>query len=166
MNKMKFGTATAAFQCEGNLETHGRGKCVWDDVLINNKSIAKYHPEPASEFYTKYAIDFDLANQYGIEPNITLHHFDSPQWFVEKGDFLSKENIKYFLEYADFCFKEFSEITYWATINEINAYSEQKCIKAALPPFFTLEYGQFFKQQYNMVLAHSKAVNLFKEKKI
>lgn len=94
-----------------------------------------------------------------------MHHFDSPQWFVEKGDFLSKTNIDDFVKFADFCFNEFKEIKYWSTINEINAYSEQKNIKAALPPFFTLEYGHFFKQQYNMVLAHSKTVNLFKEKK-
>ncbi|AKX34315.1 6-phospho-beta-galactosidase [Spiroplasma litorale] len=205
MIKVKLGTATAAFQCEGNLKTDNRGKCVWDDVLLDDKSIAKYNPEPASEFYTKYDEDFRLAKEYGIEvlrvsipwsrifpknakdvnkkavdhyhrffkkmleygitPNVTLHHFDSPQWFVEKGDFLSRNNVDDFLYFARFCFEEFTEIYYWSTINEINAYSEQKNIKAALPPFFNLEYGHFFKQQYNMVIAHAKTVIMFKENK-
>ncbi|ATX70435.1 family 1 glycosylhydrolase [Spiroplasma clarkii] len=206
MQKFKLGTATAAFQCEGHLETDGRGKCIWDDVLLNDKSIAKYNPEPASDFYKSFDVDIKLAKEYGIEvfrlsiawsrifptdastvnkkaveqyhkmfkamiekgiiPNVTLHHFDSPQWFVEKGDFLSKENIDDFLVFAEFCFKEFSEIKYWSTLNEINAYSGQKNISAALPPYFRLEYGHFFKQQYNMVLAHAKTVNLFKKLKI
>jgi len=205
MKKFKFGTATAAFQCEGNLSTDGRGKCIWDDVLLNNKSLAKYNPEPASEFYKLFNVDFDLAKKYGIEvlrvsipwsrifpknetdvnqaavnhyhqffkamfdrniePNVTLHHFDSPEWFVEKGDFLSKNNIDDFVNFAKFCFEEFKEITYWSTLNEINAYSEQKNLKAALPPYFTLEYGQYFKQQYNMVIAHARTVNMFKKNK-
>ncbi|WP_053228515.1 family 1 glycosylhydrolase [Spiroplasma taiwanense] len=67
MKNFKFGTATVAFQCEKNLNTGGRGKCIWDDVLLNNKSIAKYSPEPTSEFYKVYNTDFELAKKYGIE---------------------------------------------------------------------------------------------------
>gem|GEM_PF-3923687 len=36
-------------------------------MLLNNKSLAKYNPEPASEFYKLFNVDFDLAKKYGIE---------------------------------------------------------------------------------------------------
>ena len=32
-NDFVFGGATAAYQCEGETRTHGKGKVAWDDFL-------------------------------------------------------------------------------------------------------------------------------------
>ena len=40
---------------------------------------------------------------------VTLHHFDTPLTLFEKGDFLNRETIDAFVDYATFCFKEFAD---------------------------------------------------------
>lgn len=205
-NKFLFGTATAAFQCEGNLNSNGRGKCIWDDVLLNDESVAKYNPETASNFYNLYEIDFKLANEYGIKsmrisipwsrifpsnendinknaiehyhkmfecmkkykiiPNVTLHHFDSPKWIVDNDDFSNRDNIVKFKKYAEFCFREFDEIEMWGTINEMFAYSHDKFLKKAIPPFHENDMYGMINHFYNMIIAHSEVVKSFKEMKI
>ncbi|WP_156447675.1 family 1 glycosylhydrolase, partial [Streptobacillus felis] len=37
----------------------------------------------------------------------------------KEGDFLNRENIEHFVNYAEFCFNEFEEIKNWVTFNEI-----------------------------------------------
>ncbi|CAI9104135.1 OLC1v1002756C1 [Oldenlandia corymbosa var. corymbosa] len=57
----------------------------------------------------------------GIEPSVTLFHWDLPQHLEDEyNGFLSSENItKDFLDFADICFKEFGDrVKFWATINE------------------------------------------------
>ena len=110
-----MGGATAAYQCEGESKTHGKGRVAWDDYLEKQ---GWFSPDPASDFYHKYPVDLDLCKQFGvngirisiawsrifpsgegevnqegvdfyhamfkkcrengIEPFITLHHFDTP----------------------------------------------------------------------------------------
>jgi beta-glucosidase/6-phospho-beta-glucosidase/beta-galactosidase len=35
-----------------------------------------------------------------MTPNVTLHHFTAPQWFMEIGGWTQAENIHIFVEYA------------------------------------------------------------------
>lgn len=35
-----------------------------------------------------------------MTPNVTLHHFTAPQWFMEIGGWERAENIPLFVEYA------------------------------------------------------------------
>ena len=58
-----FGAATAAYQCEGCTQSHGKGKVAWDDYLEKQ---GRFSPEPASDFYHKYPVDLKLCNQFGI----------------------------------------------------------------------------------------------------
>ena len=39
-----FGAATAAYQCEGCTQSHGKGKVAWDDYLEKQ---GRFSPEPA-----------------------------------------------------------------------------------------------------------------------
>lgn len=36
----------------------------------------------------------------GMTPNVTLHHFTAPQWFMDIGGWTKAENIHIFVEYA------------------------------------------------------------------
>lgn len=60
--------------------------------------------------------------QYGIEPVVTLCHFDAPLALVEKyGSWKSRKMIAFFLKYCDAVFRHFKgRIRYWITFNEIN----------------------------------------------
>lgn len=56
----------------------------------------------------------------GIEPIVTLYHFDLPMWTIEKyKGFVSRECIDDFLKYTKICFEEYGKkVKYWLIINE------------------------------------------------
>ena len=58
-----FGGATAAYQAEGATHTDGKGPVAWDKYLADNYW---YTAEPASDFYHKYPVDIQLAEEYGV----------------------------------------------------------------------------------------------------
>ncbi len=68
------------------------------------------------------AICFWSVKKYGMEPLVTLCHFDTPMGLVEKyGSWRNRKVLDFFLRYAETCFKEFSGLVkYWLTFNEIN----------------------------------------------
>lgn len=64
-----------------------------------------------------------LAN--GIEPIITLYHWDLPQALEDEYlGFLSEKVVEDFVDYADLCFREFGDrVKTWTTLNEPYASS-------------------------------------------
>nr|GMD90717.1 beta-glucosidase 40-like [Ipomoea batatas] len=63
-------------------------------------------------------IDALLAN--GIEPYVTLYHYDLPQALQDRyNGWLNRQVIKDFAAYAETCFEKFGDrVKQWATINE------------------------------------------------
>ena len=112
------------------------------------------------EFYHKL---FAECKKRKVEPFITLHHFDTPEVLHSNGDFLNRENIEHFLNYAKFCFEEFTEVNYWTTFNEIGPIGEGQYLVGKFPPGIKYDFEKLFQSHHNMVLAHAKAVNLFKK---
>ena len=76
--------------------------------------------EAGLKFYDKI---FDECHKYGIEPMVTLSHYEMPWHLVEKYQgFYSRIVIDYYLKYAKTCFKRYrNKVKYWLTFNEINA---------------------------------------------
>lgn len=75
--------------------------------------------EAGLEFYDKV---FDKCHEYGIEPVITLSHFEMPYSLVKKyGGFRNRICIDLFVRFAKTCFERYRDkVTYWMTFNEIN----------------------------------------------
>lgn len=78
--------------------------------------------EPTPQGIAFYQSVFDELARYGIEPIVTLYHFDLPAHLAgEYGGWASRKTIDFFLTYARACFAEFgSKVRYWLTINEQN----------------------------------------------
>ncbi|WP_092244112.1 6-phospho-beta-glucosidase [Lacrimispora sphenoides] len=79
--------------------------------------------EKANEEGLKFYEDFiDELLKYGIEPVVTICHFDMPLALVEKYDsWKNRKVIDCFEKYCDAIFRRFRDkVTYWITFNEIN----------------------------------------------
>jgi 6-phospho-beta-glucosidase len=79
--------------------------------------------EEANEEGLKFYEDFiDELLKYGIEPVVTICHFDMPLALVEKYDsWKNRKVIDCFVKYCDAIFRRFRDkVTYWITFNEIN----------------------------------------------
>lgn len=68
---------------------------------------------------------FDELLKYGIEPVITLSHFEMPYHLVtEYGGWRNRRMIDFFIKFATVVFKRYrNKVKYWMTFNEINNQS-------------------------------------------
>ena len=62
----------------------------------------------------------DYLLEKGIEPFVTLYHFECPQALVDAfGGWRSRKMIDHYLCYAQVCFEHFKgRVKRWATVNE------------------------------------------------
>ncbi|KAH6795714.1 hypothetical protein C2S51_036700, partial [Perilla frutescens var. frutescens] len=112
----------------------------------------------------------------GIQPFVTLFHFEYPQELEDGfGGWLSPLMQEEYLHFAEICFKNFADrVKYWITLNEPNLYSEMAYERAnypparCSPPFGDCASGNSDVEPlivvHNMLLAHAKAAKLFRER--
>ena len=76
--------------------------------------------EAGLQFYDNV---FDELARYGIEPLVTISHYEMPYALVEKcNGWEGREVIDYFFKYAITLFKRYDgKVRYWLTFNEINS---------------------------------------------
>ncbi|MCW6682556.1 6-phospho-beta-glucosidase [Aerococcaceae bacterium NML160702] len=65
---------------------------------------------------------FDECLKYGIQPIVTLSHFEMPYHLVrEYGGWRNRKMITFFERFAKVCFERYQhKVKYWMTFNEIN----------------------------------------------
>ena len=75
--------------------------------------------EAGLAFYDKV---FDECLKYGIEPLVTISHYEMPYALIEKyNGWEARECIDYFLNYCKAIFERYQgKVKYWLTFNEIN----------------------------------------------
>ncbi|HFR3846925.1 TPA: glycoside hydrolase family 1 protein [Streptococcus suis] len=78
--------------------------------------------EPNEEGLAFYDAVFDELNKYGIEPLVTLSHYEFPLHLaLEYGGWKNRKVIEFFVRYAETVFKRYQgKVKYWLTFNEIN----------------------------------------------
>ncbi len=75
--------------------------------------------EAGLAFYDKV---FDECKRYGIEPLVTISHYEMPYALVEKfNGWEDRRLIEYFMNYCRAVFDRYQDkVKYWLTFNEIN----------------------------------------------
>ena len=133
-----------------------RFSIAWSRVIpdgtgeVNEKGLAYYHN----------LVDELIAA--GIEPIVTIYHYDLPWALVERyGGWLNRQVVTDFEAYAEFIINEFKDkVKYWTTINEqsiIVQYWNQKCYI----PENLLDNNQLrYQINHHMNLAHAIACKL------
>ncbi|MDR0898811.1 MAG: 6-phospho-beta-glucosidase [Lactobacillaceae bacterium] len=78
--------------------------------------------EPNEEGLKFYDAVFSELEKYGIEPVVTLSHYESPiHLTVERNGWLDRRTIEDFNRYTKTVFERFNgRVKYWLTFNEIN----------------------------------------------
>ncbi|CAN0902044.1 Beta-glucosidase 24 [Linum grandiflorum] len=145
----------------------------WSRILPNGKVDGGVN-EVGVAYYNNLINEL-LAN--GIEPYVTLFHWDLPQSLEDEyGGFLSSKVASDFGNYADVCFKRFGDrVKYWITLNEPLATSHYGYTNGEFAPGHcsklinsACEQGDSRTEAYlathNQLLAHAMAVKVYKQK--
>lgn len=131
----------------------------WSRIFPNGVG----EPNPKGVQFYHNLINELKAN--GMEPVVTLYHYDLPMALVDKYDgWINRQVVKDFEYFARFVINEFKDdVRYWLTINEqsiIVQYWTQKCyIRPELRDQNQLRY----QINHHMNLAHAIAVKLVHE---
>uniref|UniRef100_A0A804R354 Beta-glucosidase 11 n=1 Tax=Zea mays TaxID=4577 RepID=A0A804R354_MAIZE len=121
----------------------------------------------------------DELLRYGIQPHVTIYHFDLPQALQDEyNGLLSPRIIDDFTAYADVCFRSFGDrVKHWITVNEPNIEPIGGYDQGYLPPRrcsypfglgVTCTHGNSTTEPYavahHLLLAHASAVSLYRRK--
>lgn len=81
-----------------------------------------YDKEPNEAGLKFYEDVFKTLKSYGIEPVVTLSHYETPYGLTEKyNGWMDRAVIKHFVRYAETVFTRYKKyVKYWITFNEIN----------------------------------------------
>ncbi|XP_020215280.1 cyanogenic beta-glucosidase [Cajanus cajan] len=155
-----------------NLDSY-RFSISWSRILPRGKLTGGINQEGIN--YYNNLINELLAN--GIQPLVTLFHWDLPQALEDEyGGFLSPRIVKDFQDYAELCFKEFGDrVKYWVTLNEPWSYSNNGYANGRMAPgrcstWLNLNCtgGNSATEPYLVthyqLLAHAAAVHVYKIK--
>lgn len=117
--------------------------------------------EKGVEFYNNL---FSELKANGIEPMVTLFHWDYPLALHRKGGWLNDESSDWFAEYAKVCAELFSDkVKYWMTINEPQVFIGCGYYEAKFAPFITAPTADLVRMSHNVLLSHGKAVRAIRE---
>ena len=102
--------------------------------------------KPNEEGLKFYDQVFDECLKYGIEPVVTINHFDMPIYLAQHQDgWLSRQTIDCHLRYCQTLFERYKgKVKYWMTFNEINL----------LRGYATLGIHEMTPQKYYQALHH------------
>lgn len=111
--------------------------------------------EKGLQFYSDL-VDRLLEN--GIEPIVTLYHWDYPYALHRKGAWLNDECSEWFLEYTKVIVDALSDrVQYWVTINEPQCILGCGYLGGFHAPFQKAQTGDLLKMGRNLLLSHGKA---------
>lgn len=118
--------------------------------------------EKGVQFYSDL-IDELLAN--GIEPYITLFHWDYPYALHKKGGWMNDESVRWFAEYAGKVSELYSDrVKYFITFNEPQCFIGEGYLSGFHAPGWKGSYRDAFQMCHNVLKAHGAAVIALRER--
>ena len=128
---------------------------------------------PNEEGLKFYDDVFDECLKYGIEPVVTIMHFDMPLNIAQKyGGWMNRKVIDFYVKYSETLFKRYkNKVKYWITVNEINVLGgywtlgttgpkQEKIVKGPITPttnYLPQEAGIKYQSLHHIMVASSLA---------
>lgn len=125
-----------------------------DDEMPNEKGL---------EFYDKV---FDELAKYGIEPLVTLSHYETPLALAKKYDgWTDRRLIGFFEKYARTVFTRYKDkVKYWLTFNEINSTLHAPYMSAGIwTPKEKLSKQDLYQAMHHELVASALTVKIAHE---
>lgn len=116
--------------------------------------------EGGLQFYDRV---FDECKKYGIEPLVTLSHYETPLHIARKYDgFRHRGMIECFARYAETVFKRFkNKVRYWLTFNEINSVLYEPLLSGGIwTPKEQLSLGDKLQAIHHELIASALATKI------
>lgn len=111
----------------------------------------------AIEHYRRYLATLKAAD---IEPFVTLWHWTLPVWFVAKGGFEKRRNVRYFVRFAKKLIQELGkDFRYILTVNEPEVYVLKSYVHGEWPPQRQNKL-QALRVYLNLMTAHKQIYKL------
>ncbi|EGT4598477.1 TPA: family 1 glycosylhydrolase [Clostridioides difficile] len=114
--------------------------------------------EKGLEFYDNL---FDEMIKYGMEPVVTISHFETPLGLIKNyGGWKNRKLIDFYENYCNTIFKRYkNKVKYWMTFNEINHAHTLPIIAAAIEiKEDDTKLQNIYQASHNMLVASAKAV--------
>lgn len=106
------------------------------------------------DFYNRLV---DGLLEQGIEPFVTLYHWDLPQALEDKGGWLNRDTIQRFADYTAPVYRALGDrVKYWATINEPNIVALVGYLIGEHAPGMK-DMNAFTQVFHHLLLAHGEA---------
>ena len=119
--------------------------------------------EAGLAFYDKV---FDECHKYGIEPLVTLSHYETPLYLAEHYDgWINPKMIEFYLNYVTVVFRRYKEkVKYWLTFNEINSILNSPFMSGGIAtPKEELTESQLYQAIHHEMVASASAVKIAHE---
>ena len=111
------------------------------------------------QFYDKV---FDECLKYGIQPLVTLSHYETPLGLaLDYGGWLNRKTISFYEKYVKTVFERYKDkVKYWITFNEINVILHSLYVGGAILKEYTSDNldQDCFQAIHHLFLASSLAV--------
>lgn len=137
--------------------TSYRFSIAWPRIIKNREGEVN---QKGIEFYNRI---IDTCLEYGLEPFVTIFHWDLPQYAEETGGWLDRRTCDLYRHFARVCFDKFGDrVRLWTTFNEPRYYTFSGYLIGNYPPGHQ-NIQETVTSSYYMMLASAMTVQLFKE---
>jgi beta-glucosidase len=110
-----------------------------------------------------YDAVIDGLLERGIEPVVTLYHWDLPQALEDTGGWLNRDTVERFAEYARTCFDAYGDrVRWWLTINEPWIVGLLGYLHGLHAPGYSGDVRGEVTAFHHLLLAHGRAVQEFR----
>lgn len=117
--------------------------------------------EKGIEFYNRL-IDELLKN--GIEPYVTLYHWELPYEIYKRGGWMNPQIVEWFGQYAKLVAERFSDrVKYFFTLNEPQCFVGLGFLNGEHAPGVKAPMRDTFEMAHNAMKAHGRAVQMLRQ---
>ena len=106
----------------------------------------------------------DALLEHGIEPYITLFHWDLPYALYQWGGWMNPESVEWFGSYARLVAERFSDrASHFFTLNEPQCFVGLGFLNGAHAPWLRCPLRDTFAMAHNVLKAHGQAVRMLRQ---